>query len=84
MAWPKLAGKVNIFVGDADTFYLHEPVRRLQRALEALGSDAVIEIHEGRNHATIAGPALRQRVLREMVEAFRRHHPEHARPERWR
>src|SRR5439155_7770138 len=40
---PKLAGKLHVYVGDEDTFYLEGAVVLLKEALNKLGSDAVVE-----------------------------------------
>lgn len=69
---PKLAGKLHIDVGDEDTFYLHHAVVRLKAALEAMGSDAVINIHPGLDHGTIVTPRLMQRIEQEMIDTFTR------------
>jgi hypothetical protein len=71
---PKLAGKLHIFTGDQDTFYLEGAVERLREALDNLGSDAVVEIHAGRDHRTLMTPALRERLRREMTAAFLKIH----------
>jgi len=47
---PKLQGKLNIFVGGSDSFYLVNAVMDAQKALEDIGSDAkvVIGAHDGK------------------------------------
>lgn len=67
---PKLAGKIHVFMGDADTFYLEGATIRLKETLAELGSDAVVEIHSGRDHFDLLTPELRSRIRSEMVEAF--------------
>ena len=67
---PKLAGKLHVFTGSLDTFYLEGAVRLLKESLEELGSDAVVEIHEGRDHSNLMTRKLRDRMRAEMVEAF--------------
>ena len=82
--WPslesKLAGKLRIFAGEKDTFYLEGAVRLLKQTLDELGSDAVVEIIEGRNHMNVADAALGQRLVRELHAAFALHHPEYVAP----
>jgi hypothetical protein len=39
-----LRGKLNIWVGESDDYYLEDAVRLLKVELEALGADARIEI----------------------------------------
>lgn len=74
--WPRLgpllAGKIHIFMGEQDTFYLEGAVRLLQESLQRLGSDAVIEIHPGKDHSSLVTEALRSRIRREMAETFLR------------
>jgi S-formylglutathione hydrolase FrmB len=69
---PRLAGKLHIFMGESDTFYLEGAVRLLKDALQRLGSDAVIEIHPGKDHGSLLTPELRDRIRREMAETFLR------------
>lgn len=73
---PRLAGKLHVYMGDQDTFYLEGATRLLREALQALGSDAVVELFPGRHHGNLLDPALRQRIAREMAATFRKHHPE--------
>jgi hypothetical protein len=72
---PKLAGKLHVFTGDQDTFYLEGAVALLKESLENLGSDAVVEIHAGKDHGTLLTRTLRERLRREMTAAFLKHHP---------
>jgi hypothetical protein len=74
MLAPKLAGKLHVYTGGEDTFYLEGPVALLKDALAKLGSDAVIEIVPGRDHGTLRDDAMRKRIAREMAETFRRTH----------
>jgi hypothetical protein len=75
---PKLAGKLHVYVGDEDTFYLEGAVVLLKEALKRLGSDAVVELFPGRHHGNLVDRKLRERIAREMAEQFRR-----ARVKRW-
>ncbi|QOJ00002.1 MAG: enterochelin esterase [Phycisphaeraceae bacterium] len=56
---PKLKGKVRVFAGGLDTFYLEGAVERLKESLSALGSDAVVEVVPRMAH-TFYRPALRE------------------------
>jgi hypothetical protein len=67
---PRLAGKVHVFMGGQDTFYLEGATRLLKQSLESLGSDTVVEIHEGRDHNTLVDRRLSQRIRTEMADAF--------------
>src|SRR5947209_19844342 len=76
MLAPKLAGKLHVYTGGEDTFYLEGAVALLKDALAKLGSDAVIEIVPGRDHGTLRDDAMRKRIAREMAETFRRNMPQ--------
>lgn len=45
-----LAGKLHIYAGEKDTFYLDGAVRLLKESLSALGSDAEVRIIDGMAH----------------------------------
>lgn len=77
---PSLKGKVHVFMGAVDTFYLDGAARRLKASQEQLNSDAVIEIVDGRDHGSIADSALRQRIDNELLAVFDAAHPEFKRP----
>jgi S-formylglutathione hydrolase FrmB len=66
---PKLAGKLHIYMGAEDTFYLEGATRLLHESLKKLGSDAVIEIFPGRDHGNLIDAALRKRIAQEMAAA---------------
>jgi pimeloyl-ACP methyl ester carboxylesterase len=69
---PKLAGKLHVYMGGEDTFYLEGATKLLKESLANLGSDAKIEIFPGKNHGSLMDQALRQRIAREMAEQFRK------------
>jgi dienelactone hydrolase len=69
---PKLRGKIHVYVGGEDTFYLEGAVKRLQKSQRHLHSDAVIEIFPGKNHGTLVDHKLRTRIAEEMAAQFRR------------
>lgn len=68
---PKLAGKVHVFMGDEDTFYLDGPCRLLKTELAALKSDAVVELFPNRHHGNLVDAALRKRMNEEMAAALK-------------
>jgi hypothetical protein len=72
---PKLAGRLHVYMGDADTFYLEGATRLLQESLKKLGSDAVVEIFPGRDHFSLLSKDLRQRIRTEMTQSFLKSHP---------
>ena len=79
MLGPRLAeGKVHVYMGADDTFYLEGAARLLKQTLEHLGSDAVVEILPNRDHGTLLDRALRVRIAEEMAETFRRQNPHYA------
>ena len=69
---PKLAGKVHVYMGGADTFYLDGATRLLQASLKKLGSNAKVEIFEGRDHGSLMDGAMRKRISSEMAAQFKK------------
>jgi hypothetical protein len=74
---PKLAGKLNVYIGTQDTFRLEGAMYLLRDELKALGSDAVIVFAEGRDHGSVAQPhpehwpdGMLMRIHREMRAKF--------------
>jgi S-formylglutathione hydrolase FrmB len=65
---PKLTGKLHIFCGDQDDFFLDQGVRKLADALKKLGSDAQVEIIPGANH--MLPPRVFAEIARQMAEQF--------------
>lgn len=66
---PKVSGKLHLFCGDQDTFYLEKAFFKLRDALGRLGSDAKIEIIEGAGHGLPR--TVFQNMARQMAEQFR-------------
>jgi S-formylglutathione hydrolase FrmB len=71
---PKLKGTIHVFCGDQDTFYLHPAVVRLKKTMKKLRSDAVIELHRGADHSTVATPKLKKRIREEMLAVYDKAH----------
>ncbi len=71
---PKLKGKLFIYMGDADTFYLERAVVLLKETLEKLGSDAHVEIVPGRDHGTLLNADIRTKINQQMADQLRKHH----------
>ena len=61
---PKLKGKIHVYMGDRDTFYLEGAVKLLQKDMKALKADAVIEIVPG-DHGSMMTSELRSRIEKE-------------------
>ena len=73
---PRLKGKIHVFMGDMDTFYLEGATRLLKESLAKLGSDAVVELFPGKDHRTLmTATSLPKRIAVEMAETFKKHHP---------
>lgn len=73
---PQLAGKIHIFMGELDTFYLDGATILLKQSLFQLGSDAVVEIHPDKDHSTLLTRELQLRIRKEMVQTFLAHQHE--------
>lgn len=69
---PKLSGKLHVYMGGKDTFYLEGATELLKQSLAKLGSDAKVEIFPDRDHGSLMDKALRERIAREMAEQYRR------------
>jgi hypothetical protein len=69
---PKLAGKLHVYMGSEDTFYLDGATVLLKESLAKLGSDAKVEIFPGKDHGSLMDKSLRQRIAQEMAEASRK------------
>jgi S-formylglutathione hydrolase FrmB len=71
---PKLAGKLHVYMGGSDNFYLEGATRLLKEALDRLGSDAKVEVIPGYDHSSLLySPklAMYKRIAREMAAKFR-------------
>jgi hypothetical protein len=77
---PKLRGKLHVYVGEHDTFYLDGAVRRLAETLKQLGSDAEVFVVAGKNHSDLLNKELRHKIMRQMSQAFLASHGPSARP----
>lgn len=69
---PKLAGKLHVYMGGQDTFYLEGATKLLKASLEGLGSDAMVEIFPGKDHGSLMDRNLRSRISKEMAEQFKK------------
>jgi pimeloyl-ACP methyl ester carboxylesterase len=68
---PKLKGKLHVYVGSKDTFFLEAAVGLLKESQNRLKSDAVIDIIPGRNHSTLIDDDLIDRIKAEMVKRYK-------------
>ena len=71
---PRLAGKLHVYCGGQDTFYLEGAVASLKQTLASLGSDAMVEVVPGRDHRTLMDQPMRQRVAKEMAQQLEKHY----------
>lgn len=69
---PRLAGKIHVYMGEEDTFYLEGATRLLGQTLKKLGSDAVVELFPKKDHGTLMDAAMRKRIAEEMAAQVRR------------
>jgi len=65
---PKLRGKLHVYAGEKDNFYLDEATRLLKESLAKLGSDAEVEIVPGMGH-TFHRPKIRP-MYEHILSAF--------------
>ncbi len=72
---PKLSGKLHVYMGAEDTFYLEGATALLKDSLAALKSDAVVELFPKKDHGNLRDAALRERIAKEMAETFKRNQP---------
>lgn len=68
---PKLAGKVHVYMGDLDTFYLDGATRLLKESQEKRQGGAVVELFPGKDHSSLMSGELRKRIAREMAAKLR-------------
>jgi S-formylglutathione hydrolase FrmB len=68
---PKLKGKIHVYMGSMDTFYLEGAVKLLKRDMAGLGSDAAIELFPG-DHGSVMTRELRERISKEIAAQARR------------
>ncbi len=76
---PRLRGKLHVYTGEIDTFYLEGAVKQLRDALAPLYPDAAIEILPGKDHSTILDAKMAERIDREMKAATQKYRDDAAR-----
>jgi hypothetical protein len=65
---PKLRGKIHVYMGDLDTFYLEGATALLKQSLADLKGDAVVELFPEKTHNL---NFLQPRLMREMAAKFK-------------
>jgi len=76
---PKLNGKIHVYVGTADTYFLEEPARLLQETINELGGAASFVFLPGRTHENIYENGIAERIWQEIWDTAR---PRGAKPKR--
>lgn len=66
----KLKGKIHVYMGDKDTFYLEGATRLLGDTLKKLGSDAIVVLYPGKDHSSLMDAEMRARINKEMAQAL--------------
>lgn len=66
----KLKGKIHVYMGEKDTFYLEGATRLLGDTLKKLGSDAIVVLYPGKDHSSLMDAELRARINKEMAQAL--------------
>ncbi len=67
---PQLSGKLHIYCGDQDDFFLEQAVHWLRDTLKKLGSDGLVEIVPGATHALPS--TVFERIAGEMADRLRK------------
>jgi S-formylglutathione hydrolase FrmB len=73
---PRLRGKLHLFCGDQDDFFLDRAFEKLRDSLKRMGSDAYIDIVPGAGHAL--PPQVWIRAIEQMKMRFELHDPPQA------
>lgn len=68
---PKLRGKIYIYMGDEDTFYLEGAVKLLKKDLAELGYEALVEIIPG-DHGAPLRNNYQEQISKQIASHFRR------------
>jgi hypothetical protein len=66
----QLSGRLHVFMGTLDTFYLNGACDQIKATLKGLGSDAEIVMVNGKDHFNLMSPDMRQRIANEMAAQF--------------
>ena len=68
----KLKGKIHVYMGDKDTFYLEGATRLLGDTLKKLGSDATVVLFAGKDHSNLMDAEMRARISKEMAQSLQK------------
>jgi hypothetical protein len=67
----KLNGKIHLYVGTADNYYLDKPARLLQQTIKELGGTASFVFLPGRTHENVYENGVAEQIWREMWNTAR-------------
>ncbi len=73
---PSLAGKIHVYMGDRDTFYLEGATILLKKTLEELNSDAKLTILPGKTHFDLFAGGLSRTIEEEIASQYLEHRNE--------
>jgi S-formylglutathione hydrolase FrmB len=68
---PKLNGKIHLYVGTADDYFLDQPAHLLEQTLRELGGKASFNFLPGRTHENVYDDGVAERIWAEMQETTR-------------
>ncbi|PZR32952.1 MAG: hypothetical protein DI538_18815 [Azospira oryzae] len=72
---PKLKGKIHVYVGDQDLFYLDKPVEFLRKILDSLRADAEVEIVKGYDHGSLIDSRQMKNINQGIDRVFTQNFP---------
>ncbi len=68
---PKLNGKIHLYVGTADNYYLDEPAHLLEQTIKELGGTATFVFLPGRTHENVYEGGIAERIWLEIWNTAR-------------
>jgi enterochelin esterase-like enzyme len=68
---PQLNGKIHLYVGTADNYYLEEPARLLQQTIRELGGKAIFVFLPDRTHSDVYDNGVAEQIWQEMWNTAR-------------
>ena len=68
---PQLKGKIHLYVGTADDYFLDEPAHLLQQTIKDLGGQASFVFLPGRTHENVYEGGTAERIWQEMWDTAR-------------
>lgn len=71
-----LQGKLHLYMGDQDNFYLEGATLLVQQTLKELNSDAYVEILPGKDHMNLFSDGLDRRIEESMATQYLQHRSE--------